>query len=77
MKVIQGHSTAGYGESQIKINYPDSYSDDYEITLLCNGKRLGKILLNSVAQLSKVLEGLGDEFRVVPSSWAKKYRVRG
>ena len=75
MKVVEGHSTAGYGKSQIKVNYPDSYSDDYAITLLCNGKRLGQILLRNISQLSKILEGLGDDFRIVPCSWAKKYRV--
>lgn len=64
----------GYGESAINAHYPDGNSDEFELTLMCNGHRLGKILLNDLQQMYEITTALGNQFRIIPSSWASKYR---
>ena len=75
MQMIKGRPTRGYGESAIKVHYPDGNGKDFELTLLCNNHRLGKIILDNLQQVYVITEALGNNFRVIPSSGASKYRI--
>lgn len=60
---VAGDSTAGYGKSSVKY-----YSDGerWEMVLLSNGHKCGRLLFDSLDQMVAVQAELGKNFRVVP-----------
>jgi len=58
-----GKETQGYGESKIKW-YGDE--KDWGMVLLCDGKKCGWLLFDSLEQMSEIKKILGNNFRIVP-----------
>ena len=58
-----GGGTMGYGESKIKWYASD---DSWEMCILSDGKKYGRVLFDSAEAMFKVKEALGNTFRITP-----------
>ena len=70
---LKGTSTLGFGDNEIKIHYPGTYRDYYELVSYVQGKILARMSLFTLEQLFEIEKALKKGFMVTPPQWSKKW----